>query len=545
MEPLARIIYSFKFKIAMLVTAMVMIAALGAGGVSLLIAESEMREGIARQQLSLLTSAAGHIDNDIKGKKLLLQALMEELREHRTSPAQVQALLETRESLRGEFFNVTAFDAQGNLVANLKNRDVRRMNVANRPYFKDTMAAREGVVSAPFISALSGKPVVAITQPVEDEQGNVVMVLLGAIDLLRPSFSDYLDTLHRGQGYLFIVGPDATIIHHPNKALVMSRLDEDEALGGAVLNDAEGWRDDILDGDTPVLVAHTRLRKVDWTIAAVYPIRNAFAPMATVRGRALVAASLITALAAFFGWVLTKSLMYPLTRLHTQVESINSGVAGIDVFDSKRRDEFGTLSRALHSLSRQRQQAEDELHRLATTDALTGAHNRRMFDQLLPAAIARASRAEHYLGLAFLDIDKFKQINDTYGHGVGDAVLVEFARRLNGAVRAGDTVARLAGDEFVIIFEQVGSAAEGTLIGDKIMAALASPFLFRDVGGHGLRVTSSVGIAISNDPSATAEGLMHAADQALYGVKSAGRNGYAINVLRAERVLTLRRTATQ
>ncbi|SEO57911.1 diguanylate cyclase (GGDEF) domain-containing protein [Duganella sp. CF517] len=542
MKPVARIIQSFNFKIAMLVTAMVMLAALGAGGVSLLIAETEMREGVARQQLSLLSSAAGHIDNDLKGKKLLLFSLMEEMRERGTAPGQVQRLLESREGLRGEFFNVTAFDVQGDLIASLNSRNARRINVAGRQYFKDTLAAREGVVSAPFVSALSGKPVIAITQPVEDEQGNVIMVLLGAIDLLRPSFSDYLDSLHRGQGYLFIVGADGTIIHHPDKTRVLTPLDPDGALGQAVLHRPEGWRDDVLDDDTPVLVAHTLLRKVDWTIAAVYPIRNAFAPMAAVRGRALAAASMITALAAFFGWVLTKALMQPLAHLRNQVESINSGVADIDVFASERRDEFGTLSRALHLLSRQRQEAQDAMQRLASTDPLTGANNRRMFDQLLPAAIARAGRVDSYVGLAFLDIDKFKQINDTYGHGVGDAVLVEFARRLNGAVRRGDTVARLAGDEFVIVFEQLGCAAEGAPLGDKIVEAMAAPFHFGDVGGPGLRVTTSVGIAISNDPSATPEGLMHAADRALYSVKSAGRNGYAINVHHDARVVALRRT---
>nr|WP_315401431.1 sensor domain-containing diguanylate cyclase [uncultured Duganella sp.] len=544
MLALGRIIHSFNFKIAGLVTAMVLLAALGASGVSLLVAETEMREGIARQQLSLLTSAAGHIDNDLKGKKLLLLSLMEEMRERGTAPAQVQGLLEARASLRGEFFNVTAFDASGKLIASLNSRNARRINVSARQYFKDTMAAREGVVSAPFVSALSGRPVIAITQPVEDEQGNIVMVLLGAIDLLRPSFSDYLDALHRGQGYLFIVGADGTIIHHPDKARVLSKLDPDGERGEAVLRRPEGWRDDVVDDNTAVLVAHTPLRTVDWSIAAVYPIRNAFAPMAAVRGRALVAVSLITALAAFFGWVLTKSLMQPLNDLHKQVVSINSGTADIDVFASERHDEFGTLSRALHSLSRQRQQAQEAMQRLASTDALTGAHNRRMFDQLLPAAIARAGRAGNYIGLAFLDIDKFKQINDTYGHGVGDAVLVEFARRLDGAVRRGDTVARLAGDEFVIVYEQLGADHEGALLGDKIMAAMAAPFQFGDVGGPGLRVTTSVGIAISNDPSATAEGLMHAADQALYGVKSAGRNGYAINLHDDQRVLALRRTGT-
>ncbi len=304
----------------------------------------------------------------------------------------------------------------------------------------------------------------------------------------------------------------------------------------APLASEEGWRTDLADGKEPTLVAWKRLRHVDWTVAVSYPLREAFAPMSSVWANALVAAALFTALAGVIGWSLVKVLMEPLDELQNVVESIDAGVTDISAFNVDHADEFGVLSRALYRLSHTRKQAADDLHRLATTDALTGAHNRRMFDQFLPAALARARRSGDSVAVAFLDIDCFKQINDTHGHAVGDAVLAEFVRRLQAAVRCTDTVARLAGDEFVVVFEQVRGTGEANHLGDKILAAMMQPF---QAGEATLRVTASIGIAIAGVPTSP-ESIMQSADHALYGVKAAGRNGYAVNVVGAEKLASVR-----
>ena len=260
--------------------------------------------------------------------------------------------------------------------------------------------------------------------------------------------------------------------------------------------------------------------------------------MVSVRLNSFAAAALFTVLAGLFGWALVKILLEPLDKLQRNVDLHDAGAAGIEVFDTGDRDEFGLLSRALYRLSRHRQQSERKLQRQATTDVLTGAWNRRMFEDFLPAALARSGRSGEAVAVAFLDIDHFKDINDTHGHAAGDAVLVEFAHRLAAAVRAADTVARLAGDEFVIVFEQLQAADEAHQIGAKILAAMAQPFR---VGGQSLRVTASVGIAVATQ-AAGMEAVMRSADEALYGVKAAGRNGYAINLVGAGKLGTVRAT---
>jgi len=162
---------------------------------------------------------------------------------------------------------------------------------------------------------------------------------------------------------------------------------------------------------------------------------------------------------------------------------------------------------------------ERQLHALAHSDHLTGLPNRRSYEERLAQAIARCRRSATPLALAYLDVDNFKQINDSLGHAVGDAVLREFGRRLNAAVRVTDTVARLAGDEFVIVLEQVGSPLECRRIGDKLLEAMQEPF---DIQGKQLPVTASIGFAWSAHPEQPA--LTHGADEALYASKRAGRN---------------------
>ena len=161
----------------------------------------------------------------------------------------------------------------------------------------------------------------------------------------------------------------------------------------------------------------------------------------------------------------------------------------------------------------------------AATDTLTGIANRRRFDEQLLLSMQRTRATRAPMALAYLDIDRFKGINDSLGHQAGDAVLKEFAARLAASVRASDLVARLAGDEFVIIFDGVNSAAEVRQIGAKIIDAIRVPF---ELGSGPLPVTASIGIAIFRDGPLAPEQLLHLADQALYEAKGQGRDGVAL-----------------
>lgn len=168
---------------------------------------------------------------------------------------------------------------------------------------------------------------------------------------------------------------------------------------------------------------------------------------------------------------------------------------------------------------------ETRLKALANTDPLTGLFNRRGHEIALAAAIQRARRTHGALALMYLDIDHFKQVNDTLGHAAGDAMLNAFAMRLSATVRASDIVCRLAGDEFTVILEGVRSAAECGAIGATIVAAMQSPFA---VGPELLLVTTSIGVAWVQGEDAVAASMAEAADTALYAAKAAGRNQFRL-----------------
>lgn len=169
---------------------------------------------------------------------------------------------------------------------------------------------------------------------------------------------------------------------------------------------------------------------------------------------------------------------------------------------------------------------ERYLIELAHTDPLTGLPNRRSYEQNLEVAASRAKRLKLPMAVAYLDIDKFKAINDTYGHDGGDMVLQEISRRLRAAVRSTDIVARLAGDEFTIILENVTSADECRVVGQKILDAVHQPMTVR---AEQVPVTISVGFAWSLD--ADVHYLTRKADNALYKAKAGGRDSVVVEVL--------------
>jgi diguanylate cyclase (GGDEF)-like protein/PAS domain S-box-containing protein len=165
-----------------------------------------------------------------------------------------------------------------------------------------------------------------------------------------------------------------------------------------------------------------------------------------------------------------------------------------------------------------------QLERAAQYDSLTGLPNRNLLGDRLEQALARARRNRQLISLFYLDLDRFKEINDALGHAAGDALLKAFAERLNACVRETDTVARVGGDEFIILLEDVREDAAARAVADKIIDAMRREFHLEP---KALRSTTSIGIAFTRGDT-TGEGLMKQADAALYEAKRAGRNKYHI-----------------
>ncbi len=170
-----------------------------------------------------------------------------------------------------------------------------------------------------------------------------------------------------------------------------------------------------------------------------------------------------------------------------------------------------------------RKQAERQIEHLATRDYLTGLPNRLLFTDRLRLALARAARDNTRLALLFVDLDQFKNINDTLGHLAGDQVLIEAAARLSAVVRGADSVGRFGGDEFLLMLEGLGAVGDAGAPAQKLVEALAAPF---DCNGQLMKVSCSIGISVYPDDARNEEDLLRNADLAMYAAKDAGRNGY-------------------
>ena len=240
----------------------------------------------------------------------------------------------------------------------------------------------------------------------------------------------------------------------------------------------------------------------------------------------VVGFSLGCALLAIF---VARKLTQPINLVGAAAQSFanDQEIVGLPI---DRKDEIGLLARRFRRMQAQikrqfeeLQASQAQLKHLAGHDVLTDLPNRRLFQDRLEHALARAHRTGEGFALLFIDVDKFKTINDRWGHESGDTVLKQAALRLATLTRKADTVARLGGDEFVILLNSLASRQQITFIVEKLLDSLRAPIR---LDGQTIQVGFSVGISQYPEDGATAMALMASADHAMYEIKAAGRNGF-------------------
>jgi diguanylate cyclase (GGDEF)-like protein len=245
---------------------------------------------------------------------------------------------------------------------------------------------------------------------------------------------------------------------------------------------------------------------------------------ATFRAQAfslLLAFTCLIALASTVTFVVGLDLSGALTRLSARVASIAKGELDGGVPETERRDEVGVMARALLVLRDNSREAVE-----LRLDNLTGLPNRKLLMDRLKQAMAASERSESFGGLMLLDMDKFKTLNDTQGHDIGDILLKGVAGRLLTCVRECDTVARLGGDEFVVFVVNIGEKEEEAAgvvetIGEKILAELNKPF---ELGSITYSSSASIGLTLFKGNGISPEDILKQADLAMYKSKDTGRN---------------------
>ena len=227
------------------------------------------------------------------------------------------------------------------------------------------------------------------------------------------------------------------------------------------------------------------------------PAGAAFATLSAVAGAVLVNRPTILGALVLVGAVAMVSLLFRGLAIRVRA-SLDAAVA--------ERESLEAELDAAHK-------AKEELRSLAYHDDLTGLPNRSLLYDRLGLAITHSHRQASHLAVLFLDLDDFKAVNDSLGHGSGDRLLAEFANRVRSSVRAGDTVARLGGDEFIVLLDSVTGAEDAALVAAKVLDAVRAPFR---LDGHEVRIGTSAGVSVYPGDGTSPDELLRVADAAMY-----------------------------
>ncbi len=198
---------------------------------------------------------------------------------------------------------------------------------------------------------------------------------------------------------------------------------------------------------------------------------------------------------------------------------VDAIAGGVNFLGEELEASFNEIERRVADRTEELAIATREFGRRALHDELTGLPNRALLWEYLSHRIELAGRRQTGFAVLFLDIDGFKAVNDSLGHAAGDQLLIDIALRLRAVLRSGDTAARVGGDEFVVLLDDVATQEAAMLVAVRISQALGEPY---EIGGHRFIATASIGVAVGPDGLATADGVVAAADSAMYDAKRRG-----------------------
>jgi diguanylate cyclase (GGDEF)-like protein/hemerythrin-like metal-binding protein len=522
---------SMKFRLIALGVSLVVVGVLVRVFVALPLAQERVRDLVAAQQLSIASYIARDIDHSIQARRALIgelggtlpPALLQQ-------PANLALWVQERERLSSLFNRgMLVLRPDGSLLAQYPVMAAHKQQAyTDAAWFQAALNADLPVMSKPQRDGDNGDPILIIAVPVRDARQHVLAVLAGVVALNTSGFLDLLQETKLGASgglllisptdRLFVAASDPTMVFQPTPAPGMNPL-YDRAMAGyrgtGVTINAQGAEE---------LSAMVTVPATGWFVVAHTPTAEVFQPIAALR-------SLIwkNTLAMMVGMivilmVLLPRILRPLTGASRAMREMADGIRELAPLPVQRQDEVGDLVLGFNHLVAKLHEKEkalietmQRLDQRAGTDALTGAWNRRQFDEVVEQELDRATRYGHPMSLMLLDLDLFKQINDTYGHAEGDRVLRHVADCIRGTLRKSDSLTRWGGEEFIILMPDTG-LSNAVVLAERVRTSIAE----HGIEGLG-NVTASFGVAEFGETDSR-ENWVARADAAMYRAKQAGRN---------------------
>ncbi len=489
----------------------------------------DLTKSVAAQQMALAEYVAHDVDSYLIERLHFLERLAVSLPPALLSqPAPLNAWLARRSVLSPVFpLGLAVVDPSG-----------RRLDGAGR-FAGDNAAFTGALGGRPTLGQLTkmaGSQHVALPMaaPIRNATGDVVAVLVGAADLAADGLLGDLGYGPVGQaGGILVVSPrDRLFVASTERAMA---LQPTPPVGVNPLHDRamDGFRGSGTTVNALGIEDISAIASVPtsgWFVVARLPLAEALAPVGRMQRFILMQrAPGVLAVLVLIGLAIAW-LLRPLLRAARQAEKMARGELALAPLQVVRNDEIGHLTQAFNGLLAKLGEQQAELERMAHYDILTGLPNRKLLDdrlrQMLACVNQGAGQQASPVAVLYLDLDGFKQLNDTFGHDAGDEALRKIAQRLLGLVKSTDTVARIGGDEFVLLVADLDAPAERAVQGlaQQCIDAIGQPLQVQEIK---VLIGVSIGIVLA-DGSETPETLLAAADKAMYQAKQGGRSGYVL-----------------
>ena len=434
-----------------------------------------------------------------------------------------------------ENFDINPLFSSGLLVLNSSGRVLSDypesfnrigMSYANSDYFQKAMQG-QFVIGRPFLDQAANVAVLPMAMALHDSTGKVRAVLVGMSALHSPTFLKSLYTTQVGNtGGLALISPQ--------DKLYIAASDEDITLKPILQTGTnpeygramQGWRGEeiSLRNGAEELIAVMSIPSTGWFVVARMPASEVFATLSKLKHFIVQNSVYIVIVFLFVLVFVLRYLLRPLMDAAKHADKMTHDEIPLQALPIVRDDEVGHLIKAFNRVLSKLIESRSQLQHIAYHDTLTDLPNRQLLADRMQQALVRAQRSKGKVAILFLDLDGFKPINDEWGHGAGDMALREVAVRLRGVMRGEDTLARVGGDEFVILLSDLSSNAKDVaeMIARKCLQVFEQPFVIRD---QSCKLGTSIGIALGDGSCAT-DKLLTAADKAMYFAKESGRGKF-------------------
>jgi diguanylate cyclase (GGDEF)-like protein len=420
------------------------------------------------------------------------------------------------------------YDANGAQVAETAARGGQPADISQEKWFQAALKSRGPLIAKLYRTAPDADPFMTMAAAIRGPDGAVAAIITGTTAVLEENFLKPVYEQKIGEaGGVLVIDPDANIIITSSNRPQLLAPAAPPGVNSIHDKARAGWRgvgETTAASGRHVLSAIVSIPAAGWFLVAHQPTDQAYRPVWKVERNLLVVSTVIIGGTLVGLYLLLNYMLGPLSEAARRLHAMARQDAPVDFLTVRRDDEIGQMVTGFNSLLTTLREREDELREnealmqhMAHHDALTGLPNLQLFRDRLRQSLGYAERNAGSLAVLYLDLDRFKPINDTYGHHIGDAVLKEVAGRVSGVLRKNDTFARIGGDEFAIILADAADKPEqADSVVEKCRKAITQPM---SVEGLDVSVGVSIGIAHFPADGATEAELVQAADNRMYQAK--------------------------